>query len=243
MNSQQRLVQPPRLAAWLITLFAPTQEAESILGDLLEEFSTIVKNSGVAVARGWYWRQASKTVVHLLGSEVRAEPWLMLLAVAAGFWSVGFATRWSQGTIQAFLNAHQVYERHPDAYLFWLKFPLQIGRLVLCTAIGATVALAAKRIEMAAVIALASVQMALFAVGTLYVIVTGGTWLHWFLFMLQWNLLSAIAIVAGGVLVKTRRSGWTRGSTGPVKEADAVSASACKGKARRGASVPADAQA
>ena len=115
MISQRKPVQPPHLAVSLVTLFAPAQELESISGDLLEEFSTVADIVGLAAARSWYWRQARKTVTHLLWSEVRAEPWLMLLTVAAGFWSIGFTTRSSPHAIQSSLNAHQIYERHPEA--------------------------------------------------------------------------------------------------------------------------------
>ena len=38
MTSQSQFDQPPRFAEWLLTLFALDDEAESILGDLLEEF-------------------------------------------------------------------------------------------------------------------------------------------------------------------------------------------------------------
>jgi hypothetical protein len=41
MSSQRDIVQPPRIAVWLITLFTQAGEAESILGDLLEEFSDV----------------------------------------------------------------------------------------------------------------------------------------------------------------------------------------------------------
>ncbi len=136
MNSHSNLVQPPRVAVWLITLFAPAVETESIAGDLLEEFSGLVIKSGVAVARRWYWRQTLRTVVHLVGSEIWDAPWSMLVIVGAGFWLTAFATRSSVRATQTFLDAYRLYEWHPDAYLFWLKFPLQIGRVILCTAIG-----------------------------------------------------------------------------------------------------------
>jgi hypothetical protein len=41
MTSQSQFVQPPRFAVWLLTLFALDDEAESILGDLLEDFSLL----------------------------------------------------------------------------------------------------------------------------------------------------------------------------------------------------------
>jgi len=100
----------------------------------------------------------------------------------------------------------------PRSYLFWLKFPLQIGRIVLCTAIGSVMALAAKRVEMVAVMTLALLTMALFGLGTVALIVTGRTWLHWLLVMMPWNCLTSAAILAGGAIVKVRRSAVARRS-------------------------------
>jgi len=34
-------VQPPRVAVWLLDLFTPSEQTESIPGDLLEEFSDV----------------------------------------------------------------------------------------------------------------------------------------------------------------------------------------------------------
>jgi len=47
----QASFQPPRGAVWLIELFTPYEQAESIPGDLLEEFSDLASKSGVAYAR------------------------------------------------------------------------------------------------------------------------------------------------------------------------------------------------
>ena len=70
MTSQSQWIQPPRFAVWLLTLFALDDQAESILGDLLEEFTLLESKSGVSFARRWYWRQTLKTVLQLaiLGS-------------------------------------------------------------------------------------------------------------------------------------------------------------------------------
>ncbi len=204
--------QPPRIAGWLLALFTPAEAAESIIGDLVEEFSGLVVTSGLAVARSWYWRQTRKTIMHGGGAAVRAAPWSMLVIVIGGFWLTGWATRSSQHALRMFLDAHRVYEWHPSAYLFWLTFPLKMGRLILCIAIGALVALAAKGSEMVAVVVLALVQIALFLAGTLALIVGGRDWLHWFLVMLLWNGLSVIATIVGGAIVRTRRPVPTRSS-------------------------------
>lgn len=67
--SQASFVQPPRIAAWLVDLFTPVKQAESIPGDLLEEFLDLTSKLGVARARRWYWRQSLKTIAHLIGTE------------------------------------------------------------------------------------------------------------------------------------------------------------------------------
>ena len=67
MKSPSEFAQPPRVAVWFLNLFALEEEGESILGDLLEEFSLLVSKSGIASARRWYWRQTVKTLPQLAG--------------------------------------------------------------------------------------------------------------------------------------------------------------------------------
>ena len=66
---------PPRVAAWLIELFTPYEQAESIPGDLLEAFSDLASKSGAAYARRWFWRQTAPTISHLVRSGFQAAPW------------------------------------------------------------------------------------------------------------------------------------------------------------------------
>jgi hypothetical protein len=66
---------PPRLAAWLVYLFASVEDAESILGDLHEEFLDVASKSGIVPARRWHWRQSVKTIAHLARSSFRTAPW------------------------------------------------------------------------------------------------------------------------------------------------------------------------
>lgn len=197
--------QPPRIATWLLALFTPAEVTDSILGDLLEEFSGLVIEPGLVFARRWYWRQTLRTIAHAGGYAVSSAPWLLLLAVLGGLWLIGFATRSSDHAMQTFLDAHRYYESHPDAYLFWSKFPLEMGRVIVCGLVGALVALTAKRMEMIAVIAISLIQLALFFAAVVAVIARGEAWLHWFVVMLQWNGLCSIATVVGGVIVRTWR--------------------------------------
>lgn len=211
MNSQHEHSEPPLLAVWLLLLFTPAEQTESILGDLLEEFSALVTTSGLGFARRWYWRQAVTTIRHASASAFRAAPLLMFVVVLGGLWSIGFATRVSQHAMHTFLNAEGIYRSDPNAYLFWWKFPLQIGRVVICALVGVIVALAAKRREMQAVTAVSLAQMAMFFVAIVAVIVRGEEWFHWLLVMFKWNSLCAIGSIFGGLIVKLCRSSTAKG--------------------------------
>ena len=85
MTSLSFSTQPPRLAVWLVNLFTVPDNAEAIMGDLLEEFSQIADQAGVVFARRWYWRQALKTIVHLIYTAYRTAPWWTSAGVAGGF--------------------------------------------------------------------------------------------------------------------------------------------------------------
>lgn len=215
MTSQGDFVQPPRIASWLLALFATGKEGASISGDLLEEFSTLGLQSGIYSARRWYRRQVFLTVLHLTGGAFRTAPWLIAL-VLAGLWAIGFATRFSGHAIQAFLDAHRYYDLHPDAYLFWLKFPFEAGRAILCVLIGGMVALVAKQREMPAVVSLTLAQILLYLTGAVALVVTGRGWLQWLLAMMFWNGLCCLSTLAGGAIVSTRRARFeSRSATVP----------------------------
>ena len=76
---------PPRAAVGLVELFAPIESTEGVLGDLEEEFVARLARSGHRAARGWFWRQALRTAVHLLWGAVRAAPWSTTAQALASF--------------------------------------------------------------------------------------------------------------------------------------------------------------
>ena len=84
MTSPSFSLQPPRLAVWLVNLFTVPDNAEAIVGDLLEEFSQIAHRAGVVFAQRWYWRQSLKTIVVLIYTAYRAAPWWTFAGVAGG---------------------------------------------------------------------------------------------------------------------------------------------------------------
>jgi hypothetical protein len=67
---------PPRLATWLLGVFLPATERETIPGDLAEEFAFIVQGDGNARANRWYWRQTVTSVAPMLRSNIRRGGWL-----------------------------------------------------------------------------------------------------------------------------------------------------------------------
>jgi len=151
--SQATFDPPPRIAAWLVDLFTPYEQAESIPGDLLEEFSELASKSGVATARRWYWRQSVKTIVQLIGVGFRVAPWLITGTVVGGYllgWAVYFLT---QKAVVAILYKYQVYA-HIDAYVFWLIYGVLVELLIEPFFVGCIVALTAKGREMVATMTL-----------------------------------------------------------------------------------------
>lgn len=144
MTSQSHSVQPPRIAVWLVNLFAPGEEAESILGDLLEEFSILAAKSGVPVARRWYWRQSLRTAAQLAGLGLRTAPWSTSAAIVGGFLLRRLLGPLVEPAIFTVLERNQVYEHHFGAYMFFASTGIDIGHLIVFLFIGLAVALAAR---------------------------------------------------------------------------------------------------
>lgn len=192
MTSKADFVQPPRIAVWLVNLFTPAKEAESILGDLLEEFSELASKSGVTVAGSWYWRQTAKTIAHLAASGFRVTPWSTAAAVVGGSLLLPFVSGLPGRAIFAVLH------RYPDG--------VAIGHVIASMFVGCLVALAAKSREMVATLTLGLFLCATTVASLLLWVVRGhGVTLLW----LPWGIADWLAIVVGGVIVRTLRSGAT----------------------------------
>src|SRR3984885_9190688 len=162
MTSQSQFIQPPRFGVWLVTLFALDDEAESILGDLLEEFSLLASKLGVPFARRWYWRQTLKTVLQLAVLGFRTAPWLTTAAVAGGFFLRKLVAPWVEPPIFAVLEKYHVYEHHFSMYMFFASTGIDIGHLITFLLIGFMVALVARGREMMATMTLGLVFGAMF---------------------------------------------------------------------------------
>jgi hypothetical protein len=210
MVTKSSLIQPPRLAVWLVNLFTPYEQSESILGDLLEEFSDLASKSGMAFARRWYWRQSVRTVAHLIGSGFRGGPWQIAAAVVGGFLLYFLCSARLEQAVVAVLN----FGRHPhdNPYYTWsqaqarirlIEYGDLVGQFLLSLFIGCMVAVAVKGREMVAAITLAFVlwvpQIAWFLVWS----ARHGPFLP---LQLITPLSASIMTVTGAIIVRKSRS-------------------------------------
>jgi hypothetical protein len=203
MTSQPFFPQPPRIAVWLLNLFALAEEADSILGDLLEEFSLIASKSGLASARGWYWRQTMRTVPQLAGVGFRTAPWMTAAAVVGGFLLRKLLGPLVEPPIFAVLERYRVFEHHFGAYRFFASTGIDIGHLITFLFIGFVVALVGRQREMVATITLGLIYGAMAVIGSVYVVSrTGDNSYFW---RLTWYFADAFAIVIAGAIVRTYR--------------------------------------
>ena len=202
MTPQQHL-QPPRIAVWLLSLFTLAEEAESIQGDLLEEFSLLVSKSGVISARRWYWRQTMKTVPQLAGVGFRTAPWMTAAAVVGGFLLRKLVGPLVEPAIFSVLERYQVAEHHFSTYSFFASTGIDIGHLITFLLIGFAVALASRQREMVATITLALVHWAMVVAASVYVLtITGHDEPLW---RLTWYFADCFAIVLAGAIVRMHR--------------------------------------
>jgi hypothetical protein len=199
----ESFVHPPRIAAWLVDLFASSEQAESIAGDLLEEFSELASKSGVSIARRWYWRQTAKTIVHLVGIGFRTAPWSTAVTVVAGFVLLRFASGLIEPAMFAVLRRYDVFERHFNVYVFFATYGIGIGRVIVSMLGGCIVALVAKGREIIATMMLALVPCALIGAVLVWLPWRGHMDVEWLL----WLCADPFAVVIGGVIVRTSRSG------------------------------------
>jgi hypothetical protein len=207
-------VRPPLVAVWLLHLFIPYGQSESITGDLLEEFSDLAPKSGVAYARRWYWLQSVKTTAHLIGTGFRVALWHIAGAMFVGYlfgWCCYFLV---ERIVDAMLHAYHVYA-HVDAHAFWLIYAILLECLIGPMLVGIVVGLVARGREM----------IATTTMGLLNVVGGGVSLIRNFRFFHEPNtaaflqpLLVAIfvtpvlIVVGGGIVRKIRLAGARRPS-------------------------------
>jgi hypothetical protein len=195
---------PPRAAERLVSLFVTREETDFILGDLSEEFSRFAIESGIGAARRWYWRQALKSLPHLVWSAFRASPWSTTFAVMAGFLLRRFVARGPDLVTFAVVEKFEIHRHHFTLYRFLASTALDIEHVITFLLVGCVVALLARRREMAAAIALAMIFGAMAVIGSLAFVIRGGDYAY--LLRLSWYFTDSLAVVLGAVIVRMLRS-------------------------------------
>jgi hypothetical protein len=160
MTRKSANLQPPRLAAWLVDLFCPANQAESILGDLNEEFSDRAGVSGASGACRWYWRQSTKTIADFAAAAFSSAPSWLAAAVLLGLLLSWFGRELPEQLIVVLLRTQRPYSnRHMDAYLAFLNSGIPIARMLESLLIGTLVAVLAKGREMVATLTLSIIRV------------------------------------------------------------------------------------
>jgi hypothetical protein len=202
--------EPPRLTSWLLELFVPADQSDSIPGDLLEEFTARAAVAGRG-ARWWYRKQVVRTVGHLLSLEFRRSIWATLGAVLAGLVMQHYSGRLVSFGAVALLEHYPVYH-YVGPRAFWCVYIAGIDCVVFPLVIGWTSAAISKGREMAVAVLLGALRgMAL--VSWLYFVV----WLRpkqaapllrdpfslarWFVLL----LLPPLCLFLGAVVCRARR--------------------------------------
>jgi len=204
MTSQPILARPPRLATWLVNLFSPADRAESILGDLHEEFRQIGSKAGADVARDWYWRQSLRAIAHLAGGGFRGAPWSTTGAIIGGFLLLRFAHRLPDRLLTVLTDKYLMYwSDHFSTYL-WLLRAMSVEYLMGSLFTGCVFALAARGLEMVATVTLALILGAMTTAGVVWFVAHSGDVL--FLWKLPWFFADPVSIVLGGIIVRQLRS-------------------------------------
>jgi hypothetical protein len=208
-TTQPPSMQPPRIAVWLVGLFTSDKEVEAVPGDLLEEFSHLAAESGVVVARRWYWRQTAKTITHLAGAAFRGAPWLMAAVLVGGFLVHGFLHGLPDKVLSAVIGRYLAFWSTHKQPLKLLLSGNAITHLILSMFVGCMVALAAKGREMVATMTLGLVFCAMTG-AALVVEIFGRSYLGPYAYgdvtWMLWSCADPLAVVVGGVIVRTQRS-------------------------------------
>ena len=134
---------PPVIAASLLQLFVSAEQAESLPGDLLEEFTSRAAGEGLPAARRWYRHQVVRSAGHLLAEQVRSAPLLLLIVVIVSFVLLDFSVRAVDACTAIFLAHVQIYPYIP-APVFFLLY-VGIGERILCPLLTGWVAAAIAR--------------------------------------------------------------------------------------------------
>ena len=202
MTSQSHFVQPPRLAVWLLTLFALDDEAESILGDLLEEFTLLASSSGI-LSPQMVLVIDIKNRLRRLRTTASVRPRSTMVAVLGGFSIRGAVAGRVEPAILSALERYQVYQHHLRMYTFFASTGIDIGDFITFPFVGFVVAFVAKGREMVATMSLGLFWGALTVASFPAVVMQSGYGTA--LSRVMVYFADSLAIVIAGMIVRTHR--------------------------------------
>jgi hypothetical protein len=211
MTNERGSIRPPRVALWLVDLFAPSIHAESILGDLQEEFAGLVAKSGVVAARRWFWRQSVKTIAHLIGAAFKSAPWSIVGGVLLGLLLRRVGLSNPEGIVVTILRTQRPYSNlHYDFYVWMVTWGMEIVGVLQSLLVGCAVAAVARGREIVAAMTMgmASAVLVSLSFSLLLKHLPSNVPAPWSLLAL--NVEGWIAILLGGVLVRKSRSVYAR---------------------------------
>jgi hypothetical protein len=144
MSNDSSPAHPPRIAAWLVELFASPREADGLLGDLAEEFSAAAGREGEAEARRRYRRHAWRSVRDLAVSQWRSRPWSTLALAMPGLllmlpFGPGLVLSAPTRSIAGVIVTHYPVYHYVPAAMFWqivLAFPSLITGVLVASVAG-----------------------------------------------------------------------------------------------------------
>src|SRR5947199_2418072 len=94
---------PPHLALSLLKVLMSTDQYDTAVGDLLEEFSDRARVSELMTARRWFWRQTWKTIGHFLLGQFRETPVVTAATIVGALFPLYYATVPANLAIKAIL--------------------------------------------------------------------------------------------------------------------------------------------
>jgi hypothetical protein len=90
------MISPPRFAETVLTSLGATAEyRDAVVGDLAEELAWRAQLDGPAAARRWYYREAVRSIPHLLGNGARSMRWAgvrRVTGIAVSAWAISTIT-------------------------------------------------------------------------------------------------------------------------------------------------------
>jgi len=205
---QERIVQPPQIAAWLVGLFITEEQTG-------EQEQTPDKFSDMALRYGSGWKQSAKTIAGHIAREFRTPPWLIIGAAFGG------ALLFYQGTehleltrVITILNHHVTPYYDPRGIArreFWMQNTLLIISLLESLIVGCLVAGVAKRREMIATMSLSFISLVMI-VTEFWVLVAIRAPVNpvFFPHILIDQLGASLLMIIGGLIVRELRSAATR---------------------------------